>query len=858
MKNNGGIVSIIDNNGFILSQGNTGEALWCIVGPDNTQLCSWGTNEIFTYQYFAMNNSLLFTYSPVPKIGGALRANVYMVWYDNQPYMDMIYELIEGPQYPSGISYGTLLFPNNLIFNDTYLDNLYVPHIPGMQIQASFFQQTQSYGFDYPSVGFWGGVFHWEYGSSDGSSLSVPSSTNASFSIYDLSGPDRILPFGWQIIPITSSQQANDTWFFYMDNVVNITDNCYPSTVPSSFPSCGVGINGILGRRFLINSRNVYATMKQYVQDNQMVENISAPYPTVLSSISSFFSTATPYPSLLTKLGYDLAYQWFQAPMLKMDAMVLGLPFAQYVTDLYPLLPIPSVLHYVAYMVGGHDHSYPDFLPPDPRFNASSCDFASVIAAGNALGHITMPYTNPSWWCTDSPTVGRITNLTTISALNSTLGVWYEIYDDAKNVGIAVTPWAPAVQQRIDQFMHQFSFNVTTGTSVLSNDWSGTASGSTCNDSTVTLPCTFIFEDQLGARYPHADRSNYEQGLGAVGYAQGWLNHIAQYASVGLHSEQGVDRQARHILGYYGSIMSGVPGGPYGNIGPEYYQVVPLVSAVLRSHVGIFQHDLEGENHAFCPEYLSWNTAMGYQLSLDIGNILRDFNISWLYTVSTIQKVILSRYTHYRVTDFSGSIENITVNKQINSVTEVIDSNNNITSLSIFSCEDQPLLQPYFSNTYQVYRNGNSDSTVNISITYTVTNTSTLSLTSFVAPFGMNIMGKENLDVIGGLYQSLYNNAELTPGLHAIVEDRSCNNTKISKLSLILCVYHPTGMDTNITIVPPSSLVQTTTVLSLTVLDRANNVLENNVPIPLNTDGTLTVYWRTMYGNGTAYTYVLH
>ena len=600
--------------------------------------------------------------------------------------------------------------------------------------------------------------------------------------------------------------------------------------------------------------------MQQYVQDNNMVQNI-APTSSQISNLTAFVTNSVPYPFLLDKLSSGLANQWFQSPMLKMDAMVIGIPFHQYSTDIYPLLPVPSVLHYVAYMVGGHDHSYPDFLPPDSRFNATSCDFANLIALGNQLGHITMPYTNPSWWCTNSPTVESISNLSTIAALNSTLGIWYEIYDQAKNDGIAVTPYAPAVQNRIAQFMHQFSMNVSANTEdklmyTLQTD-------GTCNESSVVLPCTFIFEDQLGARYPHSDRSNYEQSLGALGYAQGWMDHIAEWSSVGLHSEQGVDRQARHILGYYGSIMSGVPGGAYGNINSEYYQVVPLVSSVLRSNVAIFQHDLEGGNHAICPEYLSWNAAMGYQLSLDIGQILlpQYFNISWLYTVSIFQKIVLSRYTHYRLSSFTGTIENITMDNSLSKPKDI--NNDNITSLSIFSRNNQPLLESYYSDTYQVYRNGNINNLINITITYPMKDSTTLSLISSILSYGLNIYGIETLDVIGGIYSDIYNNAVLAIGQHVIIEDRTCNNSVVSSTTLIMCIYHPTGIDTNITIVPTVSL-QNNTYLYVTILDRFNTIIENNIQLPLNSDGTVTVYWQTNHTTSTpnqistAYVYALY
>jgi hypothetical protein len=64
--------------------------------------------------------------------------------------------------------------------------------------------------------------------------------------------------------------------------------------------------------------------------------------------------------------------------------------------QVYPGLPVPSLLHYVAYEMHGFDSNYPDMLPPSPAFG-SSCDMAETMAAAAALGHLTMPYFNPTW-----------------------------------------------------------------------------------------------------------------------------------------------------------------------------------------------------------------------------------------------------------------------------------------------------------------------------------------------------------------------------------------------------------------------------------------------------------------------------
>ena len=65
------------------------------------------------------------------------------------------------------------------------------------------------------------------------------------------------------------------------------------------------------------------------------------------------------------------------------------------------LLPAPSQVHFADYLKGGFDNEYPDHLPPRADFGTPQ-EFRAFVDKAHALGHLVMPYTNPTWWC-DGP-----------------------------------------------------------------------------------------------------------------------------------------------------------------------------------------------------------------------------------------------------------------------------------------------------------------------------------------------------------------------------------------------------------------------------------------------------------------------
>ena len=148
--------------------------------------------------------------------------------------------------------------------------------------------------------------------------------------------------------------------------------------------------------------------------------------------------------------------------------------FADY-DSVLALLPRPSLFHPVAYNPGGFDRNYPDLLPPNPAWGTLD-DFRTMFQEAQAMGHLVMPCTNPTWWDELSPTVRNLAPPLTISdiaVLDRGGQPRIEIY--SHNDGMVVCPHQDFVSGRPDSLFQQI---------------------------TVDVPSDFVLEDQVEARPP--------------------------------------------------------------------------------------------------------------------------------------------------------------------------------------------------------------------------------------------------------------------------------------------------------------------------------------------------------------------
>src|SRR5262245_54751048 len=193
-------------------------------------------------------------------------------------------------------------------------------------------------------------------------------------------------------------------------------------------------------------------------------------------------------PSLADKLGPTLLQKLAGAVHLKRDFLQGSWTFDSF-RNFLPSLPPNNLLHLVAFWPIGFDENYPDYLPPNPALGNLG-QLQTLVTTARAAGHIVMPYTNPTWWDDQSPTLMALgAGIVARDRAGALISENYGVHG-----GYVVSPFDPAVIARQDQTRAEF---------------------------TQTVPCDFLFEDQIGARdaptfaaHPSApDPLAYTQGL---------------------------------------------------------------------------------------------------------------------------------------------------------------------------------------------------------------------------------------------------------------------------------------------------------------------------------------------------------
>ncbi len=477
-----------------------------------------------------------------------------------EPWFDMRLEL----QNSWGYVLDHVLFPCDMVFVEADIEEALLPILPGVVLEPEFFQQDRSYTASYPG---YPGFF------ADYVSLS---STTGQIAIYTLygQGPMHPLVMGfWH-----DDDYVSDSSVYYHSYGVRMSDDQTWTT-----PWVRIRI-----------SQTHLETIAAYRADNGLDRLIS----------------------LEEKLG-SLYGQVVRSPLFKADTAQLSIPFSQY-DDLLSQAPTPGILHPVAFQPGEHDENYPDFLPPDPRWGTTE-EFATMLRHAQSLGFLVMPYTNPTWWDDESPTLQNLppgTVITDVAVLDNQGTPLYEYY--GSHGGYVMSPYAPFVQQRLGQL-------------VLSM--------------TVDIPSDMLLEDQIGARpwlFDHNPSSPYP-----TAYIDGWLEHTRAYSDSLLMTELAFDRLAETEVGFNGSVL--LP-ERYGYTaewwGAGAWHPYPLAPLMVRDKVLFYQHDLAPETFTVDKATLTWNLAFGYMLSYDLveSEFGGGLDSEWLGLTGAFQKNVVARY----------------------------------------------------------------------------------------------------------------------------------------------------------------------------------------------------------------------
>jgi hypothetical protein len=329
------------------------------------------------------------------------------------------------------------------------------------------------------------------------------------------------------------------------------------------------------------------------------------------------------YPSLEQKVG-PLLPSLARAPLIKAD-LWRGLPaFRDWGNELGEL-PSPALVHPVAFQPGGHDESYPDFLPPDPRWGTTS-ELRAAVEQAHARGQLVMPYLNVSWWNPNSPTLQNLPPPSTLSDVAMLDASHRPVEEDfPPHEGFIVSPYSQIVRSRVAQELDEWRTEV---------------------------PADCLFFDQIGARPWRRDFNPAEPT--PLAYEDGWLALMAPYASRCLMAEDGWDRLAQSFSGFLGGalLMQREFDDEDRSWGAGNWAPYPLALWMLHDKVLFYQHDLYPGTMTTDPEVLTWNLAFGFMLSYDWRDDDHTLDSPWLGLVARVQQTLGPHYAGKPLTGF--------------------------------------------------------------------------------------------------------------------------------------------------------------------------------------------------------------
>ncbi|MDZ7292490.1 MAG: T9SS type A sorting domain-containing protein [candidate division KSB1 bacterium] len=576
-KTNGSIIYLTDKTtGQKITLGSRYEQLWgAVFSVPGGESYVGGANynpsgpNKFSYTWSEANKILTLNYQPNLTAAKQLTVEATII-ASAETYFDLQMQV----QNNWGNTLDRVLFPSDLVFQESEIEEALLPLLPGVILEQPFFAQHRTYTTRYPG---YPGVF------SDYVSLKLHGGYLALYLLYD-DRPVPIIDFGFVH---DDAYLPNTTFFTHVFRLRLDNGKEWKSPV----------------MRIRVAEPH-QATIEHFRVDNRFDQ----------------------LPSVADKLGTDFQ-RVAKSPLLKADLVQIafGLHIRKF-TDYDSLLsqqPTPAIFHPVAFQPGGFDNNYPDFLPPNSAFGTTA-ELRDLFVKAQKLGLLVMPYTNPTWWDDESPTLRNLPpplTINDIAVIDANGRPVYEYY--GRNGGYVVSPCHPFVVQRIDKMVQEM---------------------------TTDHPSDFLFEDQIGARPVLYDFN--KACPSPLGYIQGWLEHTRKHSTKQLATELGFDRLLETETAFHGSVLLperlGYTAQWWGTGNWRYY---PFTSLLSHDKALFYQHDLAPETMTTNKATLSWNLAFGYMLSYDL--FTGHFNApAWREVVATFQAHVASRYAGEKMIDY--------------------------------------------------------------------------------------------------------------------------------------------------------------------------------------------------------------
>ena len=345
---------------------------------------------------------------------------------------------------------------------------------------------------------------------------------------------------------------------------------------------------------------------------------------TALESLDDYSRANVLGRPLREKLPRDVLVRFRRAVLVK----YMGSAHDQ--IESLPLLPVPTLIHFEDYLHGGFDKQYPDHLPPRASYGTPG-ELRSFFDRAHELGHLVMPYTNPTWWCDEprGPTFQKAGEAPLARGLDDR--PYHERYGP-RSVGWTTTLWHPAVRAANRELRRQF---------------------------TEDYPVDILFQDQVGARSSVYDRNPASPTPYA--YAEGLLSQADEDARVRpLATEDGYDRVLNDEVQLCGFTFGLVPGPELewarsfkSRYPAATWEIFPVAQVLAHEKAAMLHHDLG--KFVSDRRSLAWTLGLGFAMSEQMpARALREpRRLEWLRWLARIQQSISSRYVGEPVRAFA-------------------------------------------------------------------------------------------------------------------------------------------------------------------------------------------------------------
>lgn len=330
---------------------------------------------------------------------------------------------------------------------------------------------------------------------------------------------------------------------------------------------------------------------------------------------------------LAEKMSPELLAKFKQAVLVRLTAS--GQKQALQHIGALPYLPVPSIIHFTEYLPLGFDRPYPIHFPPAEWYGTAE-EFGEFLRKAWVMGHLFMPYTNPTWFPDQSPIWQREPDAKDAVALDLGGKPYRETYGGGAASGYGICLWHPLVQRYNRETVRLF---------------------------TQDYPVDILFQDQCGARGWRYDTNSASPTPYA--YTEGILSMVAEDSQkVPLSTEGGWDLVAEYQVQLCGMTFGIVPTTPRPSwhqllreqIPPHLWRIFPVAQLLVHDRVMMNMHDLGASVNG--DRDLAWVLGLGFGLQYRVSAValindeVRDGKKvrEWLKWLSVLQRTVCAQY----------------------------------------------------------------------------------------------------------------------------------------------------------------------------------------------------------------------